>query len=68
MANRSDFYSAKLPRQFKRILAMEEANGWIANKHERGTLKKLLISAHANHVSFKMKRNSVETRDGSDTE
>ncbi len=68
MANRSDFYNAKLPRQFKRMLAMEEANGWIANEHDRGTLKRILIAAHANHVSFKLKRNAVETRDGGDVE
>lgn len=68
MANRSDFYNAKLPRQFKRMLAMEEANGWVANEHDRGTLKRILIAAHANHVSFKLKRNAVETRDGGDVE
>ena len=68
MANRSDFFNAKLPRQFKRMLAMEETNGWIKDSHERGMLKKLLISAHANHVSYKLKRNAIETRDVSETE
>ena len=61
MANRSDFYSAKLPRHFKRMMAMEEANGWIKNNQERGELKRLFIGAHANHVAYKMKRNSSET-------
>lgn len=68
MANRSDFYSAKLPRQFKRILAMEETNGWIKDEHERGNVKRTLIAAHANHVAYKLKRNAIETRDASENE
>lgn len=66
MANRSDFFSAKLPRGFKRMLAMEEANGWIQNEHERGNMKRAFIDAHATHVGFKLKRNSAERRDASD--
>jgi len=61
MANRSDFFSAKLPRGLKRMLAMEEANGWIKNNQERNTMKKLFIAAHANHVSYKMKRQSADS-------
>ena len=68
MANRSDFFSAKLPRHFKRILAMAEVNGWVANSHERGSLKRSLIDAHASHVGFKMKRHNTENRDSSDAE
>ena len=68
MANRSDFYSAKLPRQFKRILAMAETYGWIKDSHERGGLKRSLISAHANHANFKLKRNAAETRDTAEVE
>lgn len=68
MANRSDFFSAKLPRQFKRMLAMEGANGWLKNSHERGMVKKYFIEAHATHVGFKMKRNSTDNRDASDGE
>lgn len=60
MANRSDFFSAKLPRGFKRMLAMEQANGWIKNNQERNAIKKLFIAAHANHVSHKMKRQSMD--------
>jgi len=63
MANRSDFFNAKLPRQYKRMLAMEETYGWIKDEHERGSLKRIMIEAHANHVAFKLKRNAVETRD-----
>ena len=63
MANRSDFYNAKLPRQFKRMLAMAETNGWIKDSHERGQLKNSFIRAHENHVSYKLKRNAIETRD-----
>lgn len=68
MANRSDFYNAKLPRQFKRILAMEQTNGWIKDEHERGSVKRILIAAHANHVSYKLKRNAIETRDAGESE
>jgi hypothetical protein len=67
MANRSDFFNAKLPRGMKRMLAMAEAYGWIKDAHERGSLKRSLINAHANHVGFKMKRNT-DNRDVSDGE
>jgi len=66
MANRSDFYSAKLPRRFKRMLALEEANGWIKSPQERNLIKDIFINAHANHVAFKLKRNTIETRDITD--
>lgn len=58
MANRSDFFTAKLPRGFKRLLAAGETYGWIKDKHERGSIKRSLIAAHATHVGFKMKRHS----------
>jgi hypothetical protein len=61
MANRSDFFDAKLPRQFKRILAMAETNGWIKDSHERGNLKRSYIKAHADHVGFKLKRQGMES-------
>lgn len=67
MANRSDFYSAKLPRQYKRMLAMEQTNGWLKNSHDRGRVKNLFIQAHANHVGFKLKRQAMNV-DGSDGE
>jgi hypothetical protein len=67
MANRSDFFSAKLPRGFKRMLAMEQANGWIDRK-DYNAVKNLFIQAHATHVGFKMKRHSTENRDASDGE
>ena len=68
MANRSDFYNAKLPRGFKRMIAMAETNGWVKDEHERGNLKRTFIAAHANHVAYKMKRNAIETRDVTETE
>jgi len=68
MANRSDFFSAKLPRGFKRMLAMEQANGWLNTAEERNKIKKLLIEAHAAHVGFKMKRHNTENRDAGDSE
>jgi hypothetical protein len=61
MANRSDFFNAKLPRRFKRMLAMEEANGWIKTNKERNDVKTLFIAAHANHVAYKMKRQSMDS-------
>lgn len=61
MANRSDFFNAKLPRQYKRILATGEAYGWVKDKHERGLVKRLFIEAHSNHVSYKLKRPSTDT-------
>lgn len=64
MANRSDFFSAKLPRGFKRMLAMAQTNGWVKDSHELGSLRRSLISAHANHTSYKMKRNAIETNTG----
>ena len=43
MANRSDFFSAKLPRQWKRILAMGQTYGWDGDEHNRGNLKNLMM-------------------------
>lgn len=63
MANRSDFFNAKLPRGFKRLMAMGETYGYIRNSQERGQFKRMMIEAHANHVGYKLRRNSVETRD-----
>jgi len=63
MANRSDFFSAKLPRGFKKLMAMGETYGYIKNSHERGQFKRIFISAHANHVGYKLKRNAIETKD-----
>jgi hypothetical protein len=63
MANRSDFFSAKLPRGFKKLMAMGETYGYIRDSHERGQFKRMMIDAHANHVGFKMKRNALETNE-----
>jgi hypothetical protein len=67
MANRSDFFTSKLPRQQKKLLAMAETYGWLNDAHERGELKRAMLAAHANHVGFKMKRNT-DNRDASDSE
>lgn len=67
MANRSDFFNAKLPRGFKRMLAMAETYGWVKDSHERGELKRLLINAHANHVGHKMKRQAMDTGSSEET-
>ena len=60
MANRSDFFSAKLPRSIKRMLTMGDVYGWNGNQHNRGTLRRQFIEAHANHVGFKMKRQATD--------
>ena len=64
MANRSDFYNAKLPRYLKRMLAMGEAAGHYG-KQEASAMRKAFIEAHAIHVGFKMKRNVADNRDAS---
>jgi hypothetical protein len=64
MANRSDFFNAKLPRQYKRMLAMAQTYGWSGDEHSRGSVKRAFINAHANHVSYKLKRQSMETGGG----
>ena len=58
MANRSDFFSAKLPRSIKRMLTMGDVYDWNGNQHNRGAIKRQFIDAHASHVGFKMKRQS----------
>ena len=68
MANRSDFFNAKLPRQYKRMLAMAQTYGWSGDEHNRGELRRYFIAAHANHVGYKLKRHSTENRDASDGE
>ena len=68
MANRSDFFKAKLPRSLKRMLTMGQVDGWTGDQHARGDLRRSMIAAHANHVGFKLKRHSTENRDASDSE
>lgn len=68
MANRSDFFTSKLPRQYKRLLAAAETRGWVNGSQERGDLKRALMAAHANHVGFKMKRHNTENRDATESE
>lgn len=58
MANRSDFQS-NFPRQFKRLLAMEGANGWIKDNHERGNLKRIWLKAHTHHRDYINKRGAM---------
>ena len=58
MANRSDFFNAKLPRSIKRMLTMGQVYNWTGDGHRRGAIKKQFIEAHASHVGFKMKRQS----------
>lgn len=52
MANRSTFESS-LPREFKRMLSYL---GTKTDQHHVGTIKRMMIEAHANHRRFKNKR------------
>lgn len=61
MANRSDFFNAKLPRATKRMLTMGQVYGFTGDQHARGDLRRAMMAAHANHVGFKMKRQSNDT-------
>lgn len=47
---------------------MSETYGWIQDSHQRGVIKRSMIAAHANHVGFKLKRQSNDNRDASDGE
>lgn len=61
MANRSDFFNAKLPRSVKRMLTMGQVYNWTGNEHARGELRRAMMAAHASHVGFKLKRQSNDT-------
>lgn len=60
MANRSDFQS-NFPRQFKRLVAMGKARGWIADSHEEGNIKRILMGAHKHHRDVSNKRGTMPT-------
>lgn len=67
MANRSDFFSAKLPRSLKKMIALAEMAGHY-NKHEAGAVRDLFIKAHAHHIAAKTRRldQPVETGDAAE--
>jgi hypothetical protein len=64
MANRSDFFNAKLPRYLKRMITLGEAYGNY-DKTAANQMRKAFIDAHANHVAFKLRRNTENNRDSS---
>lgn len=64
MANRSDFFNAKLPRSIKRMISLGEAAGNY-DKNTAKSIRRAFIDAHANHVGFKLKRSSENNRDTS---
>jgi hypothetical protein len=66
MANRSDFYEAKLPRYLKRMLTMAQASGHVTNAHEAGAMRRAFIAAHANHVGYKLRRPGADTSESED--
>lgn len=68
MANRSDFYNAKLPRTLKRMLTMGQVYGWSGDSHSYGDMRRAFINAHQNHVSYKMKRSNDNNRDAAESE
>lgn len=59
MANRSDFLSA-LPRQYKRLISMGVARGYIDDK-DAGDVRRAFVVAHAAHKRFKLRQNSAPT-------
>lgn len=61
MANRSDFYRAKVPRSIKKMLALNHCD-----PHERAVMRKLFQEAHASHVAFKLKVRSGKAGAASD--
>ena len=67
MANRSDFFSSKLPRYYKKMIALGEMSG-AYDKAGARDMRKLFIEAHATHVGFKMKRGNESNKDASDAE
>lgn len=66
MANRSDFYKAKLPRVFKRALIMGEVCG--ADAHKAGEIRKMFVEAHKAHLAFKNRRSDQHYRDADSVE
>lgn len=50
MANRSDFFKAKIPRHIKKMLSLN-----YTDDHERAVMRKLFQSAHASHVAYRLK-------------
>lgn len=64
MANRSDFFEAKLPRYLKKMIALIPN----INAHERGEIRRTFIKAHAAHVGHKLKRSDVPSESSSDSE
>jgi len=65
MANRSDFFTSKLPRYHKKLIALGEMAGHYDKAGAR-EMRKAFISAHAAHVAFKLKRNSEHNSDSAD--
>lgn len=66
MANRSDFFEAKLPRSLKKMLTMAQASGAVKNAHEAGEMRRAFIRAHANHVAYKLRRPDAPPADSSE--
>ena len=62
MANRSDFFDAKLPRYLKKMIALIPN----VSATERGEIRRSFIKAHAAHVAHKLKRSDAPTDTGSD--
>jgi len=65
MANRSDFFSSKLPRYYKKMIALGEMAGHYDKAGAREA-RKIFINAHAAHIGFKTKRTDVTSSDASD--
>lgn len=66
MANRSDFFKAKLPRYLKRALGAGSKH--IGDVHQQAEVRKLFIGAHESHVAFKNKRRQDDAVDTTEAE
>ncbi len=64
MANRSDFFSAKLPRYLKRALGA--GSRYLGDVHQQAEIRRMFIRAHESHVAYKNKRRQdvVDTTEG----
>lgn len=67
MANRSDFFSAKLPRSLKKMIALAEMAGHY-NTHQAGAVRDIFIKAHAAHIAAKTRRSDQPVEVGDPAE
>lgn len=67
MSKKSDFFTAKLPRRYKRMIALGEAAGHY-DKVQAKIIRQGFIEAHVASIRHKLKRNVETNRDNSSGE